>query len=1222
MKKKVVLLAMFVCSLAALLAVSAFAADIVESGNCGKYWDNVTYTLDSDGLLTISGTGEMGNYSYNAGPWYYGREKIKKVVIEVGVTNIGSYAFGHGESLTSIEIPNSVMSIGYGAFEDCNSLTSIEIPNSVTSIGDSAFSGCSSLTSIEIPGSVTSIGDRAFYCCRSLTRVGFQNGVVNIGNYAFYSCSNLKKIYYTGDAPSQMGSNAFDSGVTIYYMVNSAGWTSPTWTAPNGTAYNTVEFNPHEIIDSGNCGKDGSNLTYKLEADGTLTISGVGEMSGKYTAPWYSSHSDIEKVVIEEGVTSIGDYAFYDCKSLTCAEIPNSVTSIGNFAFTWCKSLTSIEIPNSVTSIGNSTFSGCYNLTSVEISNSITSIGDAAFHLCDRLTNIEIPNGVTSIGDAAFSSCHSLASIEIPNSVTSIGDGAFSGCSKLTKIVVSGDNPNYSNDEYGVLFNKEKTELISCPSGLAGTSYIIPNSVTSIGYEAFFYCSNLTSIEIPDSVTSIGDRTFYLCSKLKSIVIPSSIPSIGDYVFWECSDLTSITVSDSITSIGDYAFSGCRNLTNIDIPSSVTSIGNSAFSGCRNLTSIKIPSSVTSIGGEAFSAANKVYFFSDVPTEIGRDFLKNSATVYYPVGNTSGWTTPKWKAPNGTEYDAHPFDPNDYIIDNVEWSLADGVLTISGSGKMDNYSDGNSPWYNDREEITKVIVEKGITSIGDYAFKGCNSLTSIEIPNSVTNIGSLAFNGCNNLISIEISSSVTSIGNYAFSGCSKLTKIDVSKDNPNYTSDEYGVLFNKEKTELISCPSGLAGTSYIIPNSVTSIGNYAFSSCRSLVSIKIPNGVASIGESAFRDCSSLTSIEIPNSVTSIGNFAFLYCSSLTSIEIPNSVTRIGCSAFVACSSLTSIEIPKSVISIGIGAFNSCSKLTKIDVSEGNPNYSSDEYGVFFNKEKTELISCPGGFTGMSYVIPNSVTSIGRGAFEACSNLTSIEIPNSITRIDEYAFSGCNRLKNVYFGGTAKEWYDIYIFKHENDCLLGATIHYSTPTVKGVTIMATEDTNINDKTVLVVENVASEALPQTAKEAIGEKKHIAYDITLENSGAKVQPNGKVRVELTPPDSYNLENCIVYHIKEDGTLENMNAVIKNGRLCFETDHFSVYMIIDTSEYTIGDTDGDGTISSADAVLLAQHLAGWKTNINLSAADVNGDGKITAKDSVLLAQYLAGWGIKLGK
>ena len=596
--------------------------------------------------------------------------------------------------------------------------------------------------------------------------------------------------------------------------------------------------------------------------------------------------------------------------------------------------------------------------------------------------------------------------------------------------------------------------------------------------------------------------------------------------------------------------------------------------------------------------------------------------------------------------------------DNVTYTLdSDGLLTISGKGEMEDYcyyveNFKYSPWQNKRGEIKAVVIDKGVTSIGNWTFCGCSNLASIEIPSGVTSIGDHALCDCSSLTSIVIPQGVTSINNYMFSGCSSLENVEI----PNSVTSIGNQAFRK-------C-NNLA--SIEIPSSVTNIGNWAFGECNNLTKIEMSNGVTSIGYHAFCDCSSLTNIEIPNSVTSIGDSAFLRCNRLTNIKIPSNVTSIGSGAFSGCdslidieisngvasinsyafrdcNSLTSIEIPSSITSIGAGAFYGCGSLAKIVVSEDNQNYSSDEQGVLFNKNKTTLICCPGGFTD-TYRIPSSVTSIGFlsfaecsnllsiempnnvtnieiGAFIGCCNLTSIEIPSSVKAIGTRAFYNCEMITDVYYGGTESEWANISI-KDENDCLLGATIHYSTPTVKGVTIMAIEDTNINDKTVLVVENVASEDLPQTAKEAIGEKKHIAYDITLENSGAKVQPSGKVRVELTPPDSYNLENCIVYHIKEDGTLENMNAVIKNGRLCFETDHFSVYMIIDTSEYTMGDTDGDGTISAADAVLLAQHLAGWETKINLSAADVNGDGEVNAKDSVLLAQYLAGWDIKLGK
>ena len=273
-----------------------------------------------------------------------------------------------------------------------------------------------------------------------------------------------------------------------------------------------------------------TDLTIPSKLD-WYTVTSIGNYAFSYC-------TSLTSITIPNSVTSIGWGAFRDCASHTSIAIPDSVTSIGGWAFINCALLTSITIPNNVTSIGSGAFSDCTALTSITIPNSVTSIGSRAFEDCTSLTSITIPNSVTSIGKLALSDCISLTSITIPDSVTSIGDGAFSGCASLTSIDVAAGNPNYIS-ENGVLFNKAKTELIQYPAGKLDTSYTIPNSVTSIRIWAFEDCTSLTSVTLSDGVTSIGISTFSGCTALTRITIPDSVTSIDNYAFFD-SGLTTI----------------------------------------------------------------------------------------------------------------------------------------------------------------------------------------------------------------------------------------------------------------------------------------------------------------------------------------------------------------------------------------------------------------------------------------------------------------------------------------------------------------------------------------------------------------------------------------------------------------------------------------------------------------------------------------------------------
>ena len=615
------------------------------------------------------------------------------------------------------------------------------------------------------------------------------------GNKEYWTCEHCGK-YFLSDDTNPETATAVELSETVIPALKHKNATTRGVVEPNGTkpGYSGDRYCPDcdTVLEKGYTYWNEDNLTWKLYEDGKLTISGTGAMKNYnyYNNPSPAfKNSNVKKVVIEDGVTSIGNSAFDSCSSLTSITLSNNITNIGNDAFAGCRSLTSITIPDSVTSIGDTAFAYCYQLTSITIPDSVTSIGEATFYYCSGLTSITIPDSVTSIGSSAFKNCSNLTTISL-------------SCKSTLK-----------RSDFG-----EQTNLVSYTSHTLKKTAAKAVTCTENGNKEYWTCEYCGKHFLSDDTNPETAKAV----EQSETVIPAS------------HKLTKVEAKDA----------------------TCTENGNKEYWTCEHCGK---------------------YFLSDDTNPETAKAVELSETVL-PALNHKNATTRGASEPTETSpgYSGDLYCPDCdkvvekgytyWIEDNLTWKLyEDGTLNISGTGAMKDYNadDNPSPAYNN-SKVKKIVIEKGVTSVGDYAFRSCNNLTSIMISNSVTSIGNSAFFYCTSLTSVTIPDNVTSIENYAFA----------------YT--------------------GLK--SITIPDSVTNIGNYAFAGCKDLTSITIPDSVTSIGNYAFYNCSSLTSITIPDSVTSIGNSAFVGCKNLTSITIPDSVTSIGESTFKYCSNLKTISL--------------------------------------------------------------------------------------------------------------------------------------------------------------------------------------------------------------------------------------------------------------------------------------------------------------------------------
>ncbi len=641
--------------------------NLKDSGTCGE---NLTWELTNDGILTISGTGDIYDYYCDNMPWYqYISSGITSVIIGEGVTSIGDSAFAYCSNIESIVLPEGLTSIGEDAFYNCSNIESIVLPEGLEVIGESAFDCCSNIEIIILPEGLEVIGDYAFAYCSNLKSLTIPSSLGSTSYDSFYKCSSLKDVYYTGDWLT------FEGFMEHCY----------------------IDFGSASIHCKAATGECGSNVSWQLTEDRVLIISGTGNMTNydewDPVPTWFDAEKYINSVVIKKGVTSIGDYAFYDCDGITSITIPNSVTSIGAGTFSDCDGITSITIPNSVTSIFVGAFSDCRGLKKVVIPDGVEWISNHAFSGCSSLQSISIPNSVTYMGDSVFLGCSSLQSISIPDSVTYIAANAFENCSSLQNVAIPNSVTWISNS------------VFSDCSSLKSIS--IPNSITYIGEEAFMNCSSLKTAKLSTGMTEIYESTFSGCSSLTSIVIPSSVTKIGQNAFYNCSSLTSVTLSSALTTIGVSSFYGCSSLTSVNFPSKVKTVGNHAFRNCTKLNKVGMPVSVSNIKSYAFSgctALTDVYYsgtasnWSTITIASGNDPLTSAARHY---SSSMPLDTPKLNTPSLTTTGV-----------KVSWGR------VSGAEKYRLYYkvSGASSWTKVTDTTATSYTVTGLTSGKTYVF--------------------------------------------------------------------------------------------------------------------------------------------------------------------------------------------------------------------------------------------------------------------------------------------------------------------------------------------------------------------------------------------------------------------------------------------------------------------------------------------------------------------------
>lgn len=750
------------------------------------------------------------------------------------------------------------------------------------------------------------------------------------------------------------------------------------------------------------------NIAYKItklsaNVSGTIVRGAVELAPGTTKTGAISIPSFVkDNYGTEYDVTGVGIFAFQNVAGITSITLPEGIATINNSAFALCPDLVSFNIPASVTTLGINLIADSPKMNRITVANGNTKWSDvdgvlcdaskttlivypqgrtassytipptvktlevSAFTNCNNLTSINLGTATTMNG-IVFNTCKNLTSLTFPAEMTSIPTttGFYTKCDKLASFDVATGNPKYSAQD-GILFDKNKTELISCPQAKTLTGgYTIPGTVKKISTRAFLY-SSLTNVIIPSGV-EIGDNAFEF-SKLSAVTISEGVTTIGNRAFYS-TNLTTVTVPASATTLGENIFLSCLKLTNITVAPGNTAYESAAgvmfTKGKKTLYSFPcnqnpnaeytIPAEVETIGQYAFHNVLKTGI-QRIPTTVQTlshgsfEGAKYSKILFESTSQVARIKSSSFRAmPNLTE------------------------LVIPSSVQ---YLEKNAVYKCPALTTVTFAANSQLTNMESAVFIGCAALTTVNIEaNSPIKLGANAFEDCTALTTVNVGSgSLKTIGENAFLNCNKLVNLNVSN------------------------------------SALETIEKRAFQNCTALTAVQMPSTLKTISESAFTECSKLGTVTFPptSQLETIGRNAFQN-SAIANISLPNSLKNLGVESFHSCKQLTSIDIPAGTINVASQAFTSCIKLTAINVDNDNPKYASLD-GMLVSKDKTRLMAFPPGKANSRYTrLPSFITAID-SAFYSCAEVTNVTIPRTVIEIGNFAFSNTKNLKSISFLG--------------------------------------------------------------------------------------------------------------------------------------------------------------------------------------------------------------------